>query len=275
MSVTIRNRAPHKDSVARAHQRIAVAKAIGAVLGVVALGVGATWFVFASSTFAVTAIEVTGASQHTQSALRTGVQEVLGRRTLGFLRPARNILLLNEEDVARLLATAFKNVDDIRVTKQYPHTVQVAVRERIPVGAWCLHDECQYFDATGARWGEAVPSTGPLLILVRDERASNISDPRFFSGISTAMAALPTLDLHPITVTLSDATPGDMRIRVSAGYDIILDAFTNVGDQLSTFAVLVANKSRDSSWKPQYIDLRTPGRVYYKQTENSSAPVTL
>ena len=48
------------------------------------------------------------------------------------------------------------------------------------------------------------------------------------------------------------------------GYDIIFDAGGDVADQLSVLTVFLADRAKDPAFAPQYIDLRTPGRVYYK-----------
>ncbi len=264
MSVTIRNRTPGPDPIARAHQRASIARAVGYTSVVAIVLGGLTWLLFASASFAVTDIQVSGASENVNTQLRLAVEDVLGKKTLGFLRPARNMLLLNEEGVAQLLRTTFKNIEGVHVAKNYPHTLTVAARERVPMGTWCFQSECQYFDVSGARWGSAVPSKGPLLLYVQDERPADSWDDRIFASLITVVGALPDMGLRPIMVTLPNTAPGDLWIRVSTGYDVILDALGDIGDQLDTLAVLIADRAIDSTWKPQYIDARTPGRVYYK-----------
>jgi hypothetical protein len=222
------------------------------------------WLLFSSASFAVTDVQVRGASESVNAQLRGVVEEVLGKTTLGFLRPARNILLLNEEGVAQLLRATFKNIDGVRVEKNYPHTLIVEAHERIPMGTWCSQSECQYFDVSGARWGNAIPSKGPLLLYVQDERPADAWDDRTFASLIAAVDALPNMGLRPMAVTLPNSAPGDLWIRVNTGYDVIFDALGDIDDQLDTLAVLIADKASDRTWKPQYIDARTPGRVYYK-----------
>jgi len=55
-----------------------------------------------------------------------------------------------------------------------------------------------------------------------------------------------------------------MRIQLSAGYDLLFDVLGDMNDQLSTLAVFIADRAADLVFKPLYIDMRTPGRVYYK-----------
>lgn len=219
---------------------------------------------FASSVFAVTDVRVESVSHTVRDDVRQAVDDVLGQRHLGFLRPARNILLLDEASVAATLRAAFPNVESLDVVKEYPHSLLITAVERTPVGAWCVGDTCQYFDMSGARWGSAVPSRGPLLLLVQDERRDAPWDQRLFEGMANAIRALPDIGVRPITVTFPDAAPGDMRISVASGYDIIADALGDVPDQLGTLGVLIADKASDPAFRPLYIDIRTPGRAYYK-----------
>jgi hypothetical protein len=264
MSVTIRNRSAGRDPVARSHRRASVVRTTLIVSALLSVLGGGMWLMFASSVFAVTDVRVEGASVSVNESLRQAVDDVLGQRRLGFLRPARNLLLLNADAVALSLSAAFGNIERLEVRKEYPHTVRISAVERTPIGAWCIGQTCQYFDSTGARWGSAVPSRGPLLLLVQDERSDATWDPRLFSGLSLAVNGLPTFGLRPITVTFPDAAPGDMTVTVGAGYSVLMDALGDVQDQLSTLEVLVADKAKDQAFRPQYIDVRTPGRVYYK-----------
>lgn len=264
MSVTIRTRSTGRDPVARAHRRASVLRGVFIVSGLLMVIGGGTWLMFSSSVFAVLDVAIDGTTEAVAGHLRTAVDETLGQRTLGYLRPARNILLLDTDAVAASLRSAFPNLASISVTKEYPHTVRIAAAERIPVGIWCRGESCRFFDDSGTRWGTTVPSRGPLLLLVRDERSDDAWDERLFNGLRTASDELPRMGLRPIVVVLPDAAPGDMRITVAAGFEVIIGALGDVGDQLATLEVLIAEKASDPSFRPAYVDLRTPGRVYYR-----------
>ncbi len=264
MSVTIRNRTPGIDPIARVHRRRAVAKASIAALLVVVIICGFGWLLFASSVFSVTDIQIDGTSASVSGELRTAVEGLLGKTTLGFLHPGRNILFLDEEGVAATLHAQFENIESLSASKSFPHTLHIQAHERTAMGTWCRSSGCRYFDITGARWGSAVPSRGPLLLLVMDEQTDAVWDERLFDNLKSIIAALPAIGMHPIVATLQDGAPGDLRITLSEKYDLLFDALGDITDQLTTLKVFVSDKAADPTWKPQYIDLRSPGRVYYK-----------
>lgn len=150
----------------------------------------------------------------------------------------------------------------------WPTTARTAAIEtpRVPMGVWCRTGDspCRLWDRSGTRWGEAVPSVGTLLVLVDDQRSDDTLEPRFLNGILAAIDGLAAANLRSRIVTLPDAEPGGIRVSTSAGYDVYIDALGDVADQLSTLSVFLADRARDASFKPQYLDLRTPGRVYVR-----------
>lgn len=268
MSVPIRNRQSRSDPIARAHRRAMALRATGiAIVLVVMLG-ALGWAFFFSSVFAVNDIRVSGAQSVGDERIRDAVQALLDRRTLFILQPARNIILLDTEAVGSFVQLGYDNIKMVSVRKRYPHTLEIVVTGRIAFGLWCRDNACAYFDRDGARWGSAVPSRGPLLVRVEDERADTDIPQRLVQGMLIALDGLPELGLRGISVSLPDAAPGDMHIAVDKKYNLLFDAQGDVADQLATLGVLLSDKSKDAAWASQYIDLRTPGRAYYRGLTN-------
>ena len=140
----------------------------------------------------------------------------------------------------------------------------VAPLIRTPAGTWCRGDECRYFDRSGEVWGQALKSSGPLLLLVQDQRADDTTDPSLVSGIFAAVDGLTSLGIGARNITLPDAEPGGMTIVTTKNYDLYMDAQGDVPAQLAVLAVFLADRAKDPAFAPTYVDLRTPGRVYYK-----------
>lgn len=264
MSVPIRNRQSRQDPIARAHHRAGVMRATLGGIGVFFVLGALGWVFLFSSVFAVTEIRVTGAQSIGDDRIHTAVQELLDRRTLQILRTAKNIVLLDTNAVAASLIAGYGNIESVTLHKEYPHSLEVIVTERVAFGVWCRKDQCTYFDRTGARWGEAVPSRGPLLVRVQDERTDDQVPERLIRGMLEAIDGLPELGLRGMSLTLPDGSPGDLRITLDKRYNLLMDAYGDVADQLATLGVLLSDKAKDPAWAPLYIDMRTPGRAYYR-----------
>ncbi len=149
-------------------------------------------------------------------------------------------------------------------SRRTPPPAVISDESRTPRGIWCKQDACMFWDESGARWGQTGPSVGPLLLLVRDERTDEGDRPRMLAGILAAVDGVGALGLHARSVTLPDAEPGGIRVALTGKYDLLVDALGDVIDQLATLEVLLADKAKDPTFRPIYIDLRTPGRIYYK-----------
>lgn len=224
---------------------------------------GAAWIFLFSSFFAVTDVDVRGAAGVGNENIARVVRERLAQRKISVF-PLRNMVLLQDATISDAVTSAFDVVQDVTVVKNYPHTISITVTERSPVGIWCRGQECQFWDRSGARWGNPVPSVGPLLLRVQDERDDAEIDARMLSGMLRAVDALPDLGLHARSVRLPNGEPGGVRITTDRKYDVYVDALGDVADQLDVLGIFLADRAKDPSFSPAYIDVRTPGRVYYK-----------
>lgn len=254
MSVPIRTHQTQSDPVGRARRRVGVLRGIAFAAGIGTVLAVSVWSVFFSSFFTLTDIQVSGADSVGNNNVRDAIAEVL----------KRNIIILNTDAVASLVRSKYGNMEQVLVRKHYPHTLEIIAIERKPIGIWCHANDCTYFDRNGARWGTAVVSRGPLLLLVQDERPITDMPEQGVKNMLLAVSGLPQLGLRAVSVTMPESAPGDIKVHTDKGYDLLMDYFGDITDQLSTLGVLLSDKAKDATWAPQYIDLRTPGRVYYK-----------
>jgi cell division septal protein FtsQ len=254
MAVSVRTRGHHRRTRPRRLSALFVLGLIG----------GLGWVFFFSSIFAVADVRVSGAAYTGDGVVADSIRALLAQKRLYVLQPKRNIFLLDDRAVGQYLIEQFASIEKATVTKKYPHGLEVGITERQTLGTWCRGDDCQFFDRFGIRWGTALPSHGPLLLLVRDERTEEDLDPRIFAGMLAAMHGLPVLGLAAASISLPDDEPGGIRLKTTKGYELYLDALGDVADQLDVLGVFLADRSKDPTFAPAYIDLRTPGRVYYK-----------
>jgi hypothetical protein len=227
--------------------------------------------VLLSPLVAVNNISVNGADGDDAEAVRQAVAVYLSSKRLGFVPVRHSMALVDEVALARSITDQVPVVRAASASVDWPHDLAVQVELRTPRGIWCPASReasqdklCEYWDESGARWGQTAPSVGPLLLLVRDERTDEGDRLRMLAGILAAVDGVGALGLHARSVTLPDAEPGGIRVSLTGKYDLLFDALGDVPDQLATLEVLLADKAKDPAFRPAYIDLRTPGRVYYK-----------
>jgi len=257
--MTVRIRGAHEPAI-----RAVAGRLFLSILLMLAVA-GLAWLAVWSPLGRVQAIALEGVPDILAEQVRAAADAALDAEKVFGLVPARRSLLLADTGaLAAALTEQFPSLRDIRVTKEYPHTLGITAAGRVPAGAWCRGQDCSLWDRDGARWGTAAPSVGPLLLLVRDERTDDDRDSRLLAGILAATDGLPALGLAARTVILPDAEPGGIRILVDKKYELYLDALGGVAEQLDTLGVFLADRANDAAFNPVYIDLRTPGRVYFK-----------
>jgi cell division septal protein FtsQ len=175
-----------------------------------------------------------------------------------------SLFVFNGTAARAAVLSAFPQIAEVTVVADWPHTVRVTVAERVLAGAWCRGASCRYWDRSGARWGTAVPSVGPLLLLVVDERAEDSMDSAFLQGMLAAVDGTTPMGLKVRRIVLPDAEPGGVRLELAQGYELRMDALGDIADQLATLQVFLGEKAKDPIFRPVYLDLRTLGRVYFQ-----------
>ena len=97
------------------------------VLGVVG---GAAWYAIWSPAFAVTTVEVTGASITTEQDIRKIMDERLSERTW-LVIPERNLFFFEESAAIGAMGEKYL-FESVQVRKKLPHTVMIDVKEKEP-----------------------------------------------------------------------------------------------------------------------------------------------
>lgn len=270
-TASIRDTRPH-DSVGqrnRQHRR----RRLLLWLSLVTLGFGGlVALLFFTPWFTIRDVAVSGASDGATRDVRTVIEEQLASRWLGLFAVGQHILFLSADGLVNHITERVPAVASAQVSRDYPHGLRVELTERVPQGIWCRQVpdrsaddlQCRYWDRSGVRWGSAVPSVGPLLVMVRDERSEDTQDARLAAGLIAALDGLPRLGLAPRMLTLPDLEPGGLRVTINGGPEVLLDALADVQGQLDTLELLLADRAGDAAFRPAYIDLRTQGRVYYR-----------
>ncbi len=245
----------------------------------------------------VTAVTYDGILGGHQDAVGRVVDNVLGRKILG-IPIGRDILFIRAGALAADLTSQFSFIQNITIQKKYFHTLKITATERQAEGVWCfdsgsltISPDCRYFDNDGVTFGQAIQSSGVLLLNVDDMRVQSASaslvtvDQRFLKAIQAVVPALTSQGVKVKNITIPVDTYTEFDILVgdpaslvpgvgiptllgnSAGTSSYLIKFSldsDIQSQLDVFRIFRTQKMADGTLHPQYIDLRFDGRVYYR-----------
>jgi cell division septal protein FtsQ len=238
-------------------------RVLGFIAGVVGIGALGYLFFF-SPVFEIQSIEVQGFEQTNTDDVRAAVWRLVNLEQWS-MHPYRSIILFDDDNAERGLAKQYPALKEIVVTKKYRHTLVVSGIERMPIGIWCLHDQCQYFDADRTTWGHAFSSSGSLLTVIENQQTDVELTKELVESAREVAETLPELGIAMKKIIIPADVPGEFHVHTAKPYILKLSLDADAEHQLETLRIFLSEKKKDPDFAPQeYIDLRIPERVYFK-----------
>ncbi|HWA64715.1 MAG TPA: hypothetical protein VG866_02615 [Candidatus Paceibacterota bacterium] len=240
--------------------RIAAGFGIG-LAALVALG----YALFFTGWFDIRDISIADASPEHTAQIQTAIVGQLGQKIF-HIPVGRNILFFRKSKLSQDLKNAFAFIDSISISKDLFHGLIVRATDRTARGVWCSPDMCRYFDAEGNLWGQAVRSSGFLVLTVDDQRAGgeDRADPAFLPSILFVQQEFAALNIPIKSVLIPADSFTDFHVLTADGYPLYFTTDADIEKQIHTFAIFRDQKIVPGIVHPQYLDLRFEGRVYYK-----------
>lgn len=270
-----------KDGLTEKRRKVYIFKTlffVGLIIAIVGL---ILYLLFFSGLLDINQVNVSGLNKISGDEFDKGLNERLDSKWLGFLKRQRNLIFFDADSFRAEILAAFPEIKGISINKEPLHTLNIDVTERTTVGIWCftggstgLTINCKYFDEDGTLWGEAAKSSGFLVLVVEDMRQDIKEMVQVDSGILADImlisAQLKEMNIFVNKFTIPDKFTGDFNAFTSGGYELIFSTNSDIKEQLEVLEIFLTDKKAlsaqagDPDFKPQYIDLRINGRIYYK-----------
>lgn len=267
----------YKDELKAKKRKKLLAGAVGFGLLIVAGAIGAVYLLFFARLLDVRNITIES-SEELYAGIDSAVTDWLGSGLWGLTKRS-NILFWSDDALASRLITQIPELESVAITRDFPHTLVISVKERKPEGVWCLsaqaglsgQDWCFYFDKNGVAFGESRPSDGFLILNVIDQRSRelNLGD-RVAEGvwITNIIKARESLAKNNINVSAFVIPPDsfdEFHAKTAEGWKIRFGNQTDIESQINALAVFLKEKiSASQRASLQYVDLRIQDRIYYK-----------
>lgn len=234
---------------------------------------GLGYLLFYSPWLQVNTVAFQGISTHHQAETEEVIEGFLGRKIFGLPVGRSMVFIRTGKLEAQIKTLSF--LENASVDKDFFHTLNVKGIERQAEGVWCFGAavsetrECRYFDRVGIVWGQALQSSGFLLLNIDDERL--LPDPfpakideRFLSGIQKVVEGLKDRDVKIKKVIIPSNSFTEFHILVSEGYVVRFSLDSDLLAQVEAYRIFKEQKLMGGDFHPQYIDMRFDGRVYFK-----------
>ncbi len=201
---------------------------------------------------------------------------------------SKSIIFIDKSHLAQVLKNIFSRISSVKIKKRLPATLEVMVRERIPVAILCAKTSCYLIDeggvvfkevsaqvtqetglvfeglkngsdeAAGLPWFEDISFEGKIIL---GERALEPIEVKKFLAISEGLSAVPGLQM----AKLKKIDPKRADVILQEGWQIFFNLDDQISYQINNLKLILEKqiKSQDRP-KLEYIDLRFGSRIYYK-----------
>lgn len=234
----------------------------------VILFTGLLYLVLYSGVFNVQSIEVQGAELYNEDFLKGALvrEAVVKEKILGFLGSDNRLfwLLGDFDDVSNLPA-----IEEVSLTASIVETtVTVKVKEKEMFGIFCkTEDGCFAFDDEGFLFSKAPYVSGSLILRIDDkDKKPVVLGNRFLpenwtNNIFKTVEELKKSGFIPVFLETRAEPLREWSVYLPSGLEIQFDLSFVPKDFTETLGHI---QEKENFNKLNYIDLRVPGRVYYK-----------
>lgn len=233
---------------------------------------GTVYFLFFSKIFYVKEIAIANSGFIGNQEITNTVDDYLAQKKF-FVPRFSNLFFVDADYIQKLLSDKFPQAENIRVEKNYFHTLKISLDKREAVGSWCFQKEnkCFYFDRKGIAFDTAAGSSGSFFLSVEDQNGQFeklgqiVADSDLLNFILNCQTELDKLKINLSKFVIPAGENFRLDAQTLSGWKIYFSTSDDLKDQINTLNTFLSQKvSSDKRDQLQYIDLRIPNRVYYK-----------
>ena len=223
------------------------------------------WLVFFTNSFAVEAITVVDAREHTAAQAQTLVGDTLGK----------NILFVQTDILEIKILGDLPQVRTVHIARKLPGTLKVIIQEKEPVMLILSKGNYYFVDAEGIAYEQAQLDTLPGIVLPtiknNDQEANLTIGTRvvaetFVQFIDEVQKSLPAIvEAQIVETRIPSLAAREVHVKLDNNWVIKLDITRDSSIQMSVLRQLLKSTVTDEEKQVlEYIDLRIPNRVYYR-----------
>ena len=188
---------------------------------------------------------------------------------------APRIFLVPRNLVASEIKKRAPSVHTVQILRKLPGTILLRLQEKVPLAFLEVPGKVFALDSEGGVIEETSPEDAvrSQLPIVRNDQATFAIAP----GMVVVSKAVIDL-LHEVVVLLPDRLGANIKeliipavgteevqVLTDKGWTLLVDAQRSLADQLRSFEQVVAEELKpEEQERLEYVDLRVPGKVFYR-----------
>ncbi len=237
----------------------------------------AFYYLFISSYFLVTDIQVTGNQQIATETIQDAIKQ--GTDSRKFLMKSSHFFLMTEGRVNAVLTSQLPNIKRIsKFSRTWPNKIAIEVQERVP--GFVIKSDNNYFlvDEDGTVIDQ-LADPGSFLV-AEDQARENFArgemlpNPKLATFLVSMIRQWDTKVNTPITLVKFPGKAGnDLQFVTKEGWSVMFDTNRPVAVQLTNLTVLLTKEIGARRGQLAYIDLRLSKAYYCFKLSPCEAPV--
>jgi cell division septal protein FtsQ len=228
------------------------------------------WVFFSTDSFTVQTITVSGARDHTASAAKEMVTELLTQEAI-----SKNIFLAQTDILENSMVSALPQIEQVNVRRILPSTLQVIIEEKSPSLLLLSNGHHYLINEQGIPYEQSSLDTLPgivLPIIKNGDTSAKVTlgvravAPQFVEFMRLSQAELTkSLASSIVETKIPSLAAREVHFILDNNWLIKLDVTRSAKLQITTLTRVVNEViSEEDKQRLDYIDLRIPNRVYYK-----------
>lgn len=227
------------------------------------------WGIFFSGLFRIRQLKIEGLESIGEDEIWVTIREELDESRAVFFPP--NLFFFDVKSVEEALTKRYPRIAQVTIVRVLPDTLRIVIEERKVVAIWCGTHDCFYLDKTGTLFEKAPQARGALVLLIEDvgegEAAfgSVVLPAELIHYMVEVKNILAEAKIH--ILRFRTGSPGKLEAVTDEGWILFLDPHERVSPSRLAGILrnaLNANPLKDLRSRLEYVDARTPGRIYYK-----------
>lgn len=234
---------------------------------------GAIWLIFLSDYFYLQEIVVAGTETVEAAAVEAIAEKQLAQKEWGIF-PRSHLFFYRAAGITEALEAQFIRIAAVDLRSNIrERRLDLVIREHIPEGFWCaVENECAMLAGDGTILEPIERPTGIGALMIEDQSGMAFAagtQPiapqwlQFIRDFSEALA--PEILIRKHIIQPESIRAQYIRSRTAAGWDILLKIAPGQGEENAIIVKTVLEEEIGANiGRLEYIDLRVPGRAYYK-----------
>lgn len=230
---------------------------------------------FFAGFLSINQIGITGISELDEKNVLNVVNSEISGKYLKII-DKNNLLLANSHSIENILKSRFIKIESAKMTKKFPNTISIDIKERETAMVLCSNDDCYLIDWRGIAYSKIDYSLPEIrdnrLVVLRDlsNKAVNAGEIIFTKSYLEHIVRIEEKVKSEIDVNMEKRyeTPSrvsaDIRGTTQEGWRIFFSGNIDLQKEADMLRIVLDEKIGDKRKDLEYVDLRSENKVYFK-----------